>query len=128
MKLNLLLLLATAALLWTAPVSAHHPSASMYVNDRIQTVEGKLVQFVLRNPHSFVYVDAPDEKGQTERWTIEWLAILQLNRQGVTGETLKAGDHLVITGFPARNPADHGLRLRTITRPKDHWKWSGTFE
>ena len=128
MKLNLLLLFATVALSWTAPVSAHHPSASMYVNDRIQTVEGKLVQFVLRNPHSFVDVDASDVKGHTQHWTIEWLASLQLNRQGVTAETLKVGDHLVITGFSARDPADHRLRLRTITRPKDHWKWSGTFE
>ena len=128
MKLNVILFFAAAALLWPAPLSAHHPVASTYVEDRTQTLEGNLVQFVLRNPHSFVDVDAADVKGHTQHWTIEWLAGLQLNRQGVTAETLKVGDHLVITGFSARDPADHRLRLRTITRPRDHWKWSGTFE
>jgi hypothetical protein len=48
-------------------------------------------------------------EGHTTRWTIEWLAWSQLNRQGVTSETLKSGDHLVITGFPSRNPEDHRL-------------------
>ena len=127
MKLNVLLVYAIAALSWTAAVSAHHPE-TLYVQDRTQTVEGKLVEFVLRNPHSLIYLDAPAEHGHTTRWTIEWLARFQLNRQGVTGETLKSGDHLVITGFPAPNVQDHRLWLRTITRPHDGWKWNGTFE
>jgi Family of unknown function (DUF6152) len=100
----------------------------MYVQDRIQTVEGTLVEFVLRNPHSLIYLDSPGEKAHTTRWTIEWLASVQLSRQGVTSETLKSGDHLVITGYPSRTPEDHRLWLRTITRPTDRWKWSGTFE
>jgi hypothetical protein len=127
MKLNVLLLCATAALSWTALASAHHPVAPAYVQDRTRTVEGNLVEFVLRNPHSFIYLDT-DEKGQTTRWTIEWLAKVQLNRQGVSSETLKLGDHLVITGLPALNPQDHRLWLRTMTRPNDGWRWTGTFE
>jgi len=128
MKLNVLLLCATSALSWTAPLSAHHPVAPMYVEDQTQTVEGNIVEFVLRNPHSFIYLDSLGEKGQTTRWTIEWVAGLQLNRQGVTSKTLNLGDHLVITGLPARNAQEHRLWLRTITRPNDGWKWSGTFE
>jgi hypothetical protein len=129
MKMNALLLCATVALSWTiAPISAHHPVAPTYVHDRTQTVEGNLVEFVLRNPHSLIYLDTPGEKGEGTRWTIEWLAKVQLNRQGVSSETLKLGDHLVISGLPAQNAQDHRLWLRTITRPNDGWKWRGAFE
>jgi hypothetical protein len=127
-KRTLFLFLAAAAVVATVPVSAHHSFAATYFEDRTQTIEGDLVQFLFRNPHSFVHVEAADEKGQKIRWSIEWGAGLQLNRQGVTRETLKPGDHVIITGNPGRNPEDHRLRMRTISRPKDGWKWGGTFD
>ena len=48
------------------------------------SVEGDLVQFLFRNPHSFVHVEAPDEKGVMQRWSVEWGAGFQLKtiRQG----------------------------------------------
>jgi hypothetical protein len=52
----------------------------------------------------------------------------QLGRQGVTRETLKPGDHVIIVGNPGRNPDDHRLRMVNITRPSDGWKWGGTFD
>ena len=42
--------------------------------------------------------------------------------------SVKPGDHVIITGNPGRNPEDHRLRMRTISRPKDGWKWGGTFD
>jgi hypothetical protein len=36
---------------------------------------------------------------------------------------LKPGDHVVISGNPGRNPADHRVRLLKIQRPKDGWSW-----
>ena len=127
MKRKLFLLLAAAALMAVVPAYAHHSFAATYFEDRTQSVEGELVQFLFRNPHSFVHIEAKDEKGEVIRWSVEWGAGLQLNRQGVTRETLKPGDHVIITGNPGRNPEDHRLRMRTIARPKDGWKWGGTF-
>jgi len=111
------------------PASAHHSFAATYHEDQIQTVEGDLVQFLFRNPHSFVQLEGPEKQGGSSvRWAVEWAGGLQLNRQGVTRETLKAGDHVIISGNPGRNAADHRLRMRSISRPSDGWKWSGTFE
>lgn len=107
---------------------AHHSYAANYLEDKTQKIEGNLVQFLYRNPHSFVHVDAKDEKGQMQRWTIEWGAGPQLIRQGVTRDKLKTGDRVIIIGNPGRNPAEHRLRMMNITRPSDGWKWSGTFE
>jgi hypothetical protein len=128
MKRFLLLLVVLGGLVAIVPLSAHHSFAATYHEDRVETVEGNLVQFLFRNPHSFVQLEGPDAKGQPQRWAIEWAGGLQLNREGVTRETLKAGDHVVITGNPGRNPDDHRLRMKSISRPSDGWKWSGTVE
>lgn len=120
---------AAAALFFGARADAHHSFAATYFEDQKVTVEGDLVQFLYRNPHSFVQVEGKDSKtGEMIRWAIEWGAGGQLGRQGVTRETLKPGDHVVIVGNPGRNPDDHRLRMVSITRPSDGWKWGGTFE
>jgi len=127
-KRKLFLLLAAAAIMAIVPAYAHHSFAATYFEDKTQSIEGDLVQFLFRNPHSFVHVEAKNEKGEVIRWSVEWGAGLQLNRQGVTRETLKPGDHVIITGNPGRNAEDNRLRMRTISRPKDGWKWGGTFD
>ena len=129
MKRTLLALVITAgAIVSGGRALAHHSFAATYFEDKTQKVEGNLVQFLYRNPHSFVHVEAPDDKGAMQRWAIEWGAGGQLGRQGVTRETLKPGDHVVIVGNPGRNPEDHRLRMVNITRPSDGWKWGGTFD
>lgn len=107
---------------------AHHSFAATYFEDKTQRVEGNLVQFQYRNPHSFLQVEAPDERGVPRRWIVEWGAGGQLIRQGITRETLKPGDRVVIIGNPGRYPDDRRLRMVSIIRPSDGWKWHGTFE
>jgi len=129
MKRTLFALVITAgAIVSGGRALAHHSFAATYFEDKTQKVEGNLVQFLYRNPHSFVHVEGPDEKGAMQRWAIEWGAGGQLGRQGVTRETLKPGDHVIIVGNPGRNPEDHRLRMVNITRPSDGWKWGGTFD
>jgi len=123
-----LALVAGAMVISSGRAYAHHSFAATYFEDKTQKIEGNLVQFLYRNPHSFVHVEAPDEKGTMQRWAVEWGAGGQLGRQGVTRETLKPGDHVVIVGNPGRNPEDHRLRMVNITRPSDGWKWGGTFD
>ena len=110
---------------------AHHSFAATYIEDQEITVEGDLVQFMYRNPHSFVHLMAVAKEDKTKtqyRYSVEWGGGGQLNRQGVTRDTLKPGDHVIITGSPGRNPADHRLRMKSIYRPKDGWKWIGVVE
>jgi thiamine monophosphate kinase len=77
-----------------------------------------------------VHVMAPDpnDKSMVYRWAVEWGGGGQLGQQGVTRDTLKPGDHVIITGSPGRNPQDHRLRMRTIFRPKDGWRWGGVVD
>src|SRR5579885_3248150 len=118
MKSKLLVLLFAGATILGVRAYAHHSFAATYFEDKKVTIDGKLVQFLYRNPHSFVHVEAPDEKGQMQRWAVEWGAGLQLNRQGVTRETLHPGDHVIITvcacaPSPGRKTAGSGAAPST---------------
>jgi hypothetical protein len=125
MKRTLSILLLVPALLAGGASEAHHSFAATYFVDREVTVEGTLTQFMYRNPHSFVKVVAPDEKGQMQTWSVEWGGGAQLTQEHVTRDTLKAGDHVIVTGNPGRDPTEHRIRLHRIVRPSDGWKWEG---
>ena len=124
MKRSLIALLLTSALLCSGRAYAHHSFAATYVENQQTSIEGEVVQFVYRNPHALLQIMAPDANRQMQRWTVEWEGRGQLDHEGVTGMTIKAGDRVVVTGNPGRNASDHWLRAQTIVRPKDGWKWT----
>lgn len=129
MKSTFLVLLMVAGIIVSGGSAyAHHSFAATYLEDQKQKIEGNVIQFLFRNPHSFLHVEAPDEKGVTQQWSIEWGGGGQLGRDGVTRDSLKPGDHVVVVGQPGRNPEDHRLRMVSIMRPADGWKWGGSFE
>ena|SRR5688572_1356183 len=121
-------LLVVAAVAVTARVYAHHSFAATYIEAEKITLEGDLVQFLWRNPHSFIFVTIKDDKGVPQRWSGEWGSGGQLGNQGVARDTLKVGDHLIVTGDPSRTKGDNRFRVRTIFRPKDGWRWGGEFD
>jgi Family of unknown function (DUF6152) len=129
MKLKMQAFALAAAFALGSQAYAHHSFAATYFEDKTDKIQGKLVQFLYRNPHSFVHVEVKDPKsGEMIRWAVEWGAGGQLGRQGVTRDTLKPGDEVIINGNPGRNPEDHRLRMVNITRISDNWKWGGTFD
>ena len=121
----IVLLIAGAALASGIQLYAHHSFAATYFEDKVGKVEGKVVQFLFRNPHSFLIIEGKDESGAVQSWTIEWGGAGQLTGQGVSANALKAGDVVVVTGDLSRNQEDHRLRMKTILRPSDGFKWGG---
>jgi len=122
MKRYLVASLAVIALAVGAKAWAHHSFAATYLEDQSVTIEGDLVQFLLRNPHSFVHVMVKEPDGSLARYVVEWGSPSQLSGK-VSRDTLKPGDHVIISGNPGRNTADHRMRLLTFRRPKDGWSW-----
>jgi hypothetical protein len=114
---------ALMTLTFAAQVFAHHSFAATYIETQSVTIEGQLVQFLLRSPHSFVHVNVKGPDGSMVRYVVEWGSPTQLGGQGVNRDTLKPGDHVIISGNPGRNPADHRVRLLSFKRPKDGWSW-----
>ena len=120
------LLVAASAVFGSA--AAHHSFAATYDASKQASIEGQVAQFLFRNPHSMVQVLAPDENGEMRRWAIEWAGVNVLTGEGISRETLRIGDEVVVTGNPGRVPSDYRLRMLSIERPIDGWAWRGTFE
>jgi hypothetical protein len=103
---------------------AHHFLVANYYFDRTVTVHGKVDEFLLRNPHSYLRVDALDRNQHREMWLIEWSSGGQLGRAGISEDTLKPGDEVDVTGNPSRIPTEHKMHMVTIVRPSDQWRWN----
>ena len=116
-------LLAAALLAFSVAAYGHHSFAATYHQDQTVTIEGRLVQFSFRNPHSIVNVESTDPKTGKIRWTIEWAGSTQLAGNGVTTDSLKYGDLVIITGNPGRNPDEHRIRLVTVKRSDGTFTW-----
>jgi hypothetical protein len=108
------------ALLLTGTLRAHHSFSATYDTSKTVNIEGKVVQFLLRNPHSFVHI-AVMKDGKEQVWNIEWAAAGQLS--GTIATSIKAGDPVTVTGNPARDPADLRLRMVNVRRTSDGANW-----
>jgi hypothetical protein len=99
---------------------AHHSFAATYDDKKLMEIEGSIVLVTFRNPHSFVAIE--DKDGV--RWNFEWAAGQQLAVGGVSRDTLKVGDHVMIKANPGREVAeDHRCLLKIVRRTSDGWTW-----
>ncbi len=106
-----------AIVIMDGPANAHHASGPFYDNSKSAEAVGTVTRFVFRNPHSFLYVDAPGENGETVAWEIEMGASVTMSRRGWTPETIKAGDQIKAVGQPSRAPGTFGMCCAELTRP-----------
>src|SRR5712691_2429337 len=116
-------LAAAAALLLATAAYAHHSLGATYDSNKELKLEGKIVEILLRNPHSFLHVEAPDAAGVMQRWSFEWRGVGSLTQQGIKRDTFKVGDEVVVTGNPSRTTTDHRGVLKTLHRKSDGFGW-----
>jgi len=122
MKFAVLSLLA-GAFIAAVPAYAHHSFAATYDEGKSVTVDGKVTEFLYRNPHTLFGIETTDDQGKTTKWGVEWFGAGRLGHAGVDAETFKPGDHVILTGAPGREASDHRLHLKTIVRPSDGLKF-----
>ena len=118
------LVLSGVAIVCT-PLVAHHSYATYYIEADTIEVEGDIVEFQFKNPHSWVHVVGQEPFGQTKAYAAEWGGTSQLDRNGITKNTLHTGDSVRMWVSPNRNPNDNRVRLKKIERRSDGWKWGG---
>jgi uncharacterized protein DUF6152 len=123
MKRTLILLAMTSALLFSISAYAHHSLGATYDNNKEVKLDGKISDFLLRNPHSFLQVETTDKEGNVQRWSLEWRGVGQLGQQGITRSTLRIGDDVVVTMNPSRTKEDHRGVLKTLHRKSDGFGW-----
>jgi hypothetical protein len=106
-----------------APALAHHSFAEYYLEDDTIEVEGEVIEFQYKNPHSWVHVMAQEGFGGRKPFAAEWASVSRLEREGINARTLRVGDVVRIWASPNRNPNDTRIRLKRIERRADRWSW-----
>ena len=105
------------------PLRAHHSFATYYLEADTIEIEGDVVEFQNKNPHAWLYVAGQETFGARKNYAAEWASRTQLERDGITKVTLRAGDSVRVWAAPNRDPSDNRVRLKRIERRADGFKW-----
>ena len=116
-------LAAICAMAFVLPASAHH-SHGNYV-DTFRDITGvvKEIHFVV--PHSWVYIEVKDDKGQPQLWALEATGRGGLERIGVTREYIKTGDTIKARCHPLRDGSNGCLLGFLKARDGSVKDWDG---
>jgi len=110
--------LAFAVLFAAGSAMAHH-SFEMFDSSKTIAITGTIKDFQWTNPHTWTWIDVPNDKGGVDTWGIEGMSPNFLGRRGWTKNTLKPGDKVTITVFPLKNGQNGGTFLH-CTLPDGH--------
>jgi hypothetical protein len=108
-------LLGLLVLTTAGPALAHH-SFAVFDHTRTVTVKGTVTKFTWTNPHAFLELDVPDDKGGVKPFTIELTSINMLSRTGWRSNMIKAGDRVRAVVSPLLSGQPGGLLL-DVTLP-----------
>jgi hypothetical protein len=110
------LTVAAAAALGTAgAVHAHHSFAVFFDPEKSVKVTGKVTSFRFTNPHGTVALAVTKPDGKVEEWRAETNAPVILSRRGWTRDSVKPGETITISGWPARD----GRRYLRLMEARD---------
>src|SRR6266487_3684997 len=91
-KTGLPLVAAICVAVAALPLWAHHSHGNY--EDTFMDIEGVVKEVHLVVPHSWVYVEIKDAKGEPQMWALEATGRMGLQRIGVTADYVKPGDNV----------------------------------
>ena len=93
-------------LMVSVPLFAHHGTGASYDMHKVISLKGVITRFVFTNPHSQLYFDVTDEKGNVVHWATEMSNPFNLEAHGHTRKELvekfAPGAAVTVTGSPSR--------------------------
>jgi hypothetical protein len=114
MKISLLGWAAACAIAAAAPAFAHHSPAAFEAQKTV-TLVGTVKEFRWQNPHTWIEVMVPDEKGQPVLWAVELTSPTYLVRAGWKSTTLKPGDKVTVVGRPLKSGEPGSAIFTSVT-------------
>ena len=97
-----------------APAFAHHSPAAFEAQKTV-TLVGTIKEFRWQNPHTWIEVMVPNEKGQEVLWAVELTSPTYLIRAGWKSNTLKPGDKVTVVGRPLKSGEPGSAIFTSIT-------------
>jgi hypothetical protein len=100
----------------SASALAHHSFAVFFDDSKsLVSIKGTVSEFQFKNPHGVIRLNFTDANGAPQEWLAETNSPSILERRGWTKNSLKAGEQIVVEGWPARDGSHH-MRMRKVTR------------
>jgi hypothetical protein len=96
-----LFVVSAFALALVTPALAHHSPAAFDRTKEVKLV-GTVKEFRWQNPHTWIEVIVPNDKGEPVVWGVELTSPTYLVRAGWKSNTIKAGDKVTVVGNPVR--------------------------
>jgi uncharacterized protein DUF6152 len=97
----------------SVPVLAHH-SHNAYEVTKWTTMEGTVNELHLVVPHSWVYLEVKDEKGEVAVWALEAAGPNAIMQNGVKREDVRVGDRVKVRCHVLRD-GSNGCLLGFVT-------------
>jgi len=113
-RLSVGVLLCTA-LAAAPPLLAHH-SFAMFDTAKRLTMSGTVTAFEWTNPHVYIEIDVPDEKGTVKHWSVELGSPSILMQAGWKFSDVKVGDKITVVLNPLRSGEPGGLLAQATVR------------
>lgn len=113
MQLKFLLTALMLAVFSPLQVSGHH-SHGNYNMLEYRHLTGTVTEVHWVNPHAWVYMEVADEQGEPVIWALEAAAATTLTRQGLSADTIAAGDTVSVRCHQLRDGAN-GCLLGFLT-------------
>jgi len=104
-------LVIAALVIGAATLSAHH-SFAVFDMSQQKTITGVVSKFEWTNPHTFIWVDVPNDKGVVESWAIEGMSPNYLGRRGWSKNSVKAGEKITVSVRPLKEGKPGGMFIR----------------
>ena len=107
--------------LWAAmavaahPLLAHH-SFAMFDTAKRLTMSGSVTAFEWTNPHVYIEIDVPDEKGVVKHWSVELGSPSILMQAGWKFSDVKVNDKITVVLNPLRSGEPGGLLVTATVR------------